>query len=384
MHALAAGLHEHGWRVGIVAPEDDPDLAASCDAPELLWRRMPLDGAPRWSLIRGLRRAFEELRPDVIHLHGHRAGLLGRLALMSALESKPAVVCTFHGYHPPFYRWPWSRCLGNAVERILLPRTSALIAVSGESAEGAAKGLFVDEQQIHVIPNAVPLHGCVDAREKVRARLELERLFLDPPGRPTFTVGTVARLHRQKGVDLLIEAWRRASRSSPLPSAAGQPTMRLVIVGDGPEREGLEQAVRDYRLGGSVRFVGSLPRARELLAGVDLFVLPSRWEGMPLTVLEAWDAGTPVLATDVEGTRELIRNDLDGFLVPPDAGSLARGIALLTGDRVRRERYVRNGSVRVREHTVKRMTAQTVAVYEHAVQEWGSGSRGRWLPIPSP
>lgn len=146
----------------------------------------------------------------------------------------------------------------------------------------------------------------------------------------------------------------------------------------------MEQAVRDYRLGGSVRFVGSLPRARELLAGVDLFVLPSRWEGMPLTVLEAWDAGTPVLATDVEGTRELIRNDLDGFLVPPDAGSLARGIALLTGDRVRRERYVRNGSVRVREHTVKRMTAQTVAVYEHAVQEWGSGSRGRWLPIPSP
>lgn len=146
-------------------------------------------------------------------------------------------------------------------------------------------------------------------------------LKLDPP-----IVGTVARLHRQKGVIDLVQAAAEIHRSSP--------QAKIVVVGGGP----LEQALRKkaHQLGLERFFImlGERADARELLSLFDIFVLPSLWEGLPLVLLEAAALGKPIVATNIDGVREVIREGETGLLVEPgNAGALAEAVLRLLRDR---------------------------------------------------
>ena len=129
------------------------------------------------------------------------------------------------------------------------------------------------------------------------------------------------RLMPQKRHDLAIGAMVR------LPDAA------LVIVGDGTLRPNLERQIEELGLSGRVRLMGARTDARAILGAADVVVQPSDWEGLPLVVLEAMSAARPVVATRVRGLRELIRDGVDGLLVPSgDADALATAIATILTD----------------------------------------------------
>src|SRR5207248_3814804 len=114
---------------------------------------------------------------------------------------------------------------------------------------------------------------------------------------------------------------------------AQEPHARLVLVGDGPERAGVEAQVRELNLGEKVRFLGTRKDVAQLLHGADLFLLTSVSEGIPLTVIEAMAAGLPVVATDVGGLREVVADGLTGLLAPAkDAAALADCVWRLAGD----------------------------------------------------
>jgi glycosyltransferase involved in cell wall biosynthesis len=168
---------------------------------------------------------------------------------------------------------------------------------------------------------------------------------------------TTARLDEQKGHKYLLEA------------AAMVPDANFVFAGDGPLRARLEAQALALELGDRTVFLGHRQDIPELLAACDLFVLPSLFEGYPLSVMEAAAAGKPIVATNVGGTNEAIQSGQNGLLVrPADSHALARVIRELLVDRAHAERLANAAKMRAQtEFSAEAMCVRTVAVYEEAL-----------------
>jgi glycosyltransferase involved in cell wall biosynthesis len=169
---------------------------------------------------------------------------------------------------------------------------------------------------------------------------------------------SVGRLIRQKGHDVLVEA---------LPALAERfPELAVVVVGEGHLREPLTRRAAELGVANVLHLPGHRTDARMLLDAADVFVLPSRQEGLPLAALEAMDAGLPVVGTDVVGTAEVVADGGTGVLVRPgDAPALGAALSTLLADP--ELRAAQGGAGRRRylaEFTAKRMAAETFAVYE--------------------
>ena len=157
-------------------------------------------------------------------------------------------------------------------------------------------------------------------------------------------LGTVARLSPEKGLDCLIHAFALIHKESPI-------TIYLEIAGEGGERKALEDQVERLGLASSVRFRGSLPRVDEFLMTLDIFVLPSLTEGIPLALLEAMASQLPVVGTRVGGVPEVVIHEESGILVPPNnPGELARAILDLVREPGKRKYLARNAQARIKEH----------------------------------
>jgi glycosyltransferase involved in cell wall biosynthesis len=195
-----------------------------------------------------------------------------------------------------------------------------------------------------------------------RSEVVVNGVHVPPPaprerrdGRPV--VGTIARLAPQKGIDVLL-----AAVPSLLQAAPGA---RVVIVGGGPLEDELRARADELGLGEAVSFLGPVENARDLLPSFDVFVLPSRWEGMPIALLEARAAGLPCVATEVGGVRDIVADGADGRVVPvEDADALAGALAELAGDEELRERWGRIARERVaREFPLDAMVRRTELLY---------------------
>lgn len=174
--------------------------------------------------------------------------------------------------------------------------------------------------RIHFIPNGVPVPPPRDPAQREAVRSWLARsqpgLYVHPGAKLAVYTG---RLHAAKGLALLVEAWHTVVRHDP--------TARLWLVGEGPERPQLVRLIRELELNGNVVLAGAFDQVDDLLAAADLFVLPSLEEGMSLALLEAMAAGLPIVATDIPGNRLLIDSEQHGLLVPAAAPeALAEGI----------------------------------------------------------
>lgn len=159
--------------------------------------------------------------------------------------------------------------------------------------------------------------------EKARARA---RLNIDPAKTAVIYVG---RLEPVKGADVLVSAWKGLPRDV-------LSRLVLVVVGDGSERTRLSDTIRRAGLKGSINLAGMQPAVREYYWAADLFVLPSRSEGLPNSLIEAMACGLPVLASDLPGCREILTDGVNGATCQPDdAGSLREALASLISQRER-------------------------------------------------
>jgi glycosyltransferase involved in cell wall biosynthesis len=174
-------------------------------------------------------------------------------------------------------------------------------------------------------------------------------------------IGTVGRLHRQKGHTVLIDAAALVARDFP--------AARFVIIGEGEERAALERKAGIVGVAQRFEMTGASHDVPFRLASMDLFVLPSLWEGLPLTLLEAMAVGVPVVATSVDGVAEVIEDGEDGLLVPPgDSSALAAAIVRLLRDPQHAHEMGSRAMEKVKiDFGVDRMVRQTEEVYRRAL-----------------
>jgi len=205
----------------------------------------------------------------------------------------------------------WKRALFMDIERSLGRRTRRIVHVSeSERLEWLSFGI-VPAERAAVVENGIdpwPYRWSEPPEPKVA-------LFSD--GKPSYRIGTIGLLNAAKGHDGLLRAFRRLLETYP--------DARLAIIGEGELRPRLEALIRELELQGRARLAGYRNDIPSALKEMDLFVFPSLWEGMPYVVLEAMAAGLPVVATDGNGSRDIVRHGETGLLVPPgDEAALAR------------------------------------------------------------
>jgi glycosyltransferase involved in cell wall biosynthesis len=228
-----------------------------------------------------------------------------------------------------------------------------MVAVAEDVRRFLADRIGVPREKLRTIYNGIDVKTACCADDGVRVRHEL--------GIPERTpvLGTIANLYPVKGHTFLLKAAAEVARAVPLAV--------WLLAGRGRLLGELEDEARRLGIADQVRFLGFRDDAAALLQAVNVFILPSLSEGLPVAVLEAMAAGKPVVATDVGGNREVIVDGQTGFLVPPrDAGALAaRTITLLT-DKSLADRYGAEGQARVREEfSLERM----VSAYEELYAE---------------
>lgn len=301
-----------------------------------------------------IRREIKQFRPDIIHTHTAKAGVLGRLA--AATCRVPVRVHTFHGHLLHGY---FNRVLSGVlviVEQVLARGTTTLVAVGDRVRDDLLAAGIGRYDQYAVIPPGVASAGSLH-RESARLRLGLP---LDVP-----VVLFVGRLTAIKRPDRLIEAMSCVLER--------RPDAVLAVFGEGGLLK--ETRRRAEPLGSAVRFLGWRPDIVSLYVAADCVVLTSDSEGMPVTLIEAAMAGVPAVTTDVGSAREVVVDGVTGLVVASDAAAVANGLLRLF-DVELRDRLGAAARARAEaEFGTRCLIAHHESLYERLMAELDAGTR---------
>jgi glycosyltransferase involved in cell wall biosynthesis len=323
------------------------------------WERLEMRRSPHPSDIPAFARLRELLREHaLVHLHSSKAGALGRLALASLGRRRPPSVFTPHGWS--WLVGGWQAPIYRLVERATLPLTSAVLAVSEEERACGQATLAPWLDSILVNPNGVdPARFRPDGP---RAARNDDPLVLD-----------VGRLCHQRAPDIAVAALAHMRT----------PSVRLRLVGDGPDRASIQRQAAALGVADRVELAGFRPDTAPDLRAADVVVVPARYDGMALVTLEAMACGAAIVATRVAGSSCL---DGVGILVPPeDPRSLAEAVdALLArpGERARLGSAARAQAVG--RYSLERSIGQTLALWRELGVRPGHNQRAPEEPAGFP
>jgi glycosyltransferase involved in cell wall biosynthesis len=343
---LAEGLKAYpDVRVSLLALPDQSAgwLLHAAEARGASVQALPMRGAFDLSVIRRLRCWLWENQAHILHSQGYRSNLIARLAVRGG-RLRTGLVCTVHGIYP-FTAASLRLRLFYALDYLTMPMSDRIIAVSAATRTQLARwGLAAQ-----VIRNGTALPPLADGDARRASRLALG---IAPDARVVLFVG---RLAPEKGPDVLIDVAHKvlAARANAI----------FLIVGDGPAMPALQNRLR-----------GAFPRV--ILAGqhgdvtpfyraADVLVLPSRSEGLPMTLIEAFAHGLPAVASRVGGIPEVVQDGVNGFLCDADqpAQMCERLENILSDDALRRAMGVQARRTVETDFTVERMSAETYHLY---------------------
>lgn len=361
-HSLAAltrALRERGHHVVVAAPryqgyrDEDPDvvrfpslrLPHEPDFPLAL----PLAPAPWGRLL--------DSAPDLVHTHA--PFLMGAVGARLARKTARPLIFTHHTLYDEYVHYaPFvsRRVTAPAVRRYVTAyanRCAAVVAPSQAVAD-RLRGQGVTAR-IEVIPTGAIDPAAFAALDPGWVRAEYGLPAASP------LVVTASRLAKEKSVGMVLEAFALIAVQRPA---------SLLVIGGGPEEEALRARAAELGLAGRVVFAGLLPyeRALECVAAGDLFLYASQTETQGMVVTEAMAAGLPVVAVDAGGVSEAVVEGRTGFLVPPDAGSLAARTVALLDDPARRAAMGQAAREAVRRYRADVVTDMIIALYESVLQ----------------
>ncbi len=275
---------------------------------EISWKD---DVTALWKLMKLMR----AMKPDIVHTHTAKAGTLGRVAAIIALPfHRKKLFHTFHGHVFHSYFSPMKTKVFILIERFLGRFTDTIIAVSENTGKELLDYKIASNNKIKVIPLGLDLDRFADC-EKHRGELRAE---LGIP-QEKIVLGIVARLVPVKGICYFLQAVNLLRET--------QPDLFVLIVGDGELRNALEERTDELGIRDIVRFLGYRKDLARIYADLDIVVLSSLNEGLPVSIIEAMSSGKVVVSTSVGGVSNLIAEGATGFLSPPkDPEALAKSL----------------------------------------------------------
>jgi glycosyltransferase involved in cell wall biosynthesis len=312
----------------------------------------PVHPLKDWLALRDLTRLLRQRRPDIVHTHSSKAGVLGRLAARRA--GVPIIVHTIHGPSFGSFQGPLANAVFTAAERRAARCTTHFVVVANAMKDQfLAAGIGRPEQFTRVF-SGFPLEPFLQARNDPALR---QRLGLTPED---FVVGKIARLFKLKGHDDLIAAAPELIRRCP--------RMKFLLVGGGPWRERFDSKVRALGLREHFSFTGLIPPAEipGYVGVMDALVHLSYREGLPRALPQALAAARPVVAYDCDGAGEVCLEDETGFLIPPgDQQRLIKRLLQLAADPELGERLGLRGQQLVKQwFPVERMVEDLHTLYQ--------------------
>ncbi len=355
---LVDGLRRDGYPVKLVTgctvePQEDLDgFSRRSGVPVILVQELKREVRPVDDLIAlvKLMRLIGRERPEIVHTHSSKAGLLGRSA--ARLMGCPVIVHFPHGHI--FYGYfgrirTWTFILA---ERLAARFTHRIFTLTELGKREHVGFKIAEPEKFVTVPCGIDLAKFSSPR---RSPVKVRAEFGFSPS--DVVVGYVGRLVPIKGCEYFLYALERIRRR--------RPDIKGIIVGDGPLRSELEELAKKLGLSENVVFSGVREDIPEIMHALDLFVLTSLNEGLGRVLLEAMACGVPVVASRVGGVAEIVLHREVGLLVPPgDTGRMVEAILEILNDKKQAELFSRKGRARARAFDVTRMLERTEAVYE--------------------
>ncbi len=261
---------------------------------------------------------IREKQIDIVHTHSSKSGIIGRFA--ARLSGVKIIIHTVHGWSFNDYQPFWTRLLYVWLERWIGGFTDRLIVVSCYDQEKGLSNAIASENRYSLIRYGIDYAEFSGKQDAGKARQELGI------GPDDLVVGMIACFKPQKSPGDFVRLAGLINRFLP--------RVKFVLVGDGALREDIEDLISEYNLQKNVFLLGWRDNVPEVLSAIDVFVLTSLWEGLPISVLEAFVSRKPVVATDTGGIREVVSENKTGFLVPPaDFKAMAEKVKILLNDK---------------------------------------------------
>lgn len=291
-----------------------------------------------------IRELVKKLKPDIVHLNSSKAGVLGSFACIG-LRNK--IVFTAHGFvfNEPLPFWLKSFYL--ALEKVASSYRDFIITVSEADRNSALEKKLIAPEKISVVHNGITPIVFLP-KEEAKKDLALSN--------DKFIIGTVGNLYLTKGTDVLINAVSLIDKKI-------LSQLQILIIGDGNLKSNIKNQISKLGLEKNISLLGNIENSSQYLHAFDIFVLPSRKEGFPFTLLEAMQAGLPIIATDVGGNKEALGNA--GILVKSEnPKAIAEAIEKLYNNEALRKTLSQQSLKRSSLFTEEKMLLETKKVYE--------------------
>jgi glycosyltransferase involved in cell wall biosynthesis len=283
-----------------------------------------------------LRSFLAKERPDIVHTHSSKTGILGRLAARAS--NIKGVVHTVHGYSFAGESTPLLRFIFKMLERIAAFACDKIIVLNASDAEISQMSLGISPNKLALIPNGVDVN--VYSPPAIEFRNAFRKEVFGLINRDHLLVAMIGRLSSQKNPHCFLRA--------ALSVAEKHSDVSFVMVGDGELRAELNAIIQQSRHSERFFMLGWRRDVPDILRAIDMMVLPSRWEGMPLAILEAMAVGAPVICSDIPGNNHIVSDRVDGNLFPmDDSASLADAIEDLIIHPSVRASYASNGRSKI-------------------------------------
>jgi glycosyltransferase involved in cell wall biosynthesis len=311
---------------------------------------VPMRGRSDLPAARAINRLIAKYNPDIVHAHGSRAGILARIGsfLMHTKTVYTEHTRTSH-FVLPNVLLEWAHRIGMTVLDIF--NTDATVAVSDSVANFLKRNISLKRKKVIVIPNGIEP---AEIRPTPAAAAILKDLGLTPEDK---IIGTIGSLNPAKDHKTLLEAFVKVKKSFK--------DAKLLLIGEGPLKVILQKYAQRWGVGDDVIFAGYQEDAASLIPYMDIFVLPSKTEAFGLAILEAMQAGVPIIATRVGGIPEVIHHNHNGLLVPyGDVHKLAASINLLLNDKKLARKIINNYPETLARFTADKMAKAHTELYE--------------------
>ncbi len=296
---------------------------------------------------------FREKKPDVLHLNSSKIGAMGAVA--GRLTGVKKIIFTAHGWAFNENRSAISKIILKIIYWITIISSHKTIIVSDGMGKFVKKWLFIKNKIIN-IHNGVTEYPLL---ERTQSR---EMLSEKSPSLKNYTgnkwIGTIAELHSIKNIDIAIRAINEIQKEST--------DLKYIIIGEGEKRNELEKLIKTHKLDNVVFLIGAITEAGKYLKAFDIFILPSKSEGLPYVLLEAGLANIPTIATNVGGIPEIISDKKTGLLVRPNnEKELASAIKYYLENPLLMIEYANNLKNKVQnEFSIEQMITKTLEVYK--------------------